>query len=125
MDTQDELQHLGRRLRLWRQEHSAPTPIPADIWSGAAQLAVVLGVGPVAKTLRLDYSRLKKLRAQRDVAGAALRPAARFVEFCPMPMDGLGQCFLEVESAAGAKMRIQLENPQCCSLSALIRDFVA
>lgn len=126
MDRQNELNQLGLRLRSWRRDHSAPTPIPSEIWRHAAELANVMSVATVAKALRLDYARLKKLSMGEGGSGSpALRHTPTFVELRPMVMDGIGQCVVEVESARGSRMRIQMENPQGSSLAALIRDFVA
>lgn len=126
MDRQDELNQLGLRLKSWRRDHSAPTPIPAEIWRHAAELASAMSVSTVAKTLRLDYSRLKKLaRGEDDSTAPTFRPSPAFVELRPMLMDGIGQCVVEVESSRGSRMRIQMENPHCSNLAALIRDFVA
>ena len=126
MDRRTELNQLGLRLKSWRRDHSAPTPIPAEIWRHAAELARVMSVATVAKALRLDYARLKKLSmGEVDSISPALLPAPTFVELRPMVMDGIGQCVVEVESSRGSRMRIQMENPQCSNLAALIRDFVA
>jgi hypothetical protein len=125
MDRQNELNQLALRLKSWRRDHSAPTPIPPEIWRHAAELASVMSVATVAKTLRLDYSRLKRFSLDEGGFSSALRPAPTFVELRPMVMDGIGQCVVEVESARGSRMKIKMENPQCSNLAALIRDFVA
>lgn len=126
MDRQTELAQLGLRLKSWRREHSAPTPIPADIWRHAAELANVMSVATVAKSLRLDSSRLKRLiMSEGHSITSVLRPAPTFVELRPMLGDGMGQCVVEVESSRGSRMRIQMENPQCANLASLIRDFVS
>ena len=125
MDRQNELNQLGLRLRSWRRDHSAPTPIPSEIWCHAAELARALGVATVAKALRIDYSRLKKLSLEGGSSPVLRTAPPTFVELRPMVMDGIGQCVVEVESSRGSRMRIQMENPQCSNLAALIRDFVA
>lgn len=126
---QNTLNRLGQRLESWRQCHSAPTPIPSEIWRKAAELASQLGFTTVSKVLRLDYSRLKKFSiGQPGSAGpTSWGPASSptFVELRPMAMEGLGKCVVEVESSRGSRMRIQMESPQCSSLVALIREFVA
>lgn len=75
----DALNRLGVRLESWRSENSAPTPIPTDIWKRASELAGDLGVGRVAKALRLDYSRLKKL-----ASGSTATPLERSVLARPL-----------------------------------------
>ena len=122
----DALNRLGVRLESWRSEYSAPTPIPTDIWKRAAELAGELGVGRVAKALRLDYSRLKKLSAG-DTATPLERSAAKqpaFVELRPLPPETAGRCVIEIESPRGARMRLQMDSAQSSSLAALVREFV-
>ena len=128
---QNALNRLEQRLNLWRQCNSAPTPIPSEIWRKAGELASQLGVASVSKALRLDYSRLKKLSlgelgsARPTALGPSSGRLPTFVELQPIAMDGMGKCVVEVESSRGARMRIQMESPQCSSLVALIREFVA
>ena len=122
----DALNRLGARLESWRSEYSAPTPIPTEIWTRAAELAGELGVGRVAKALRLDYSRLKKLSAG-DTATPLERSAAKqpaFVELRPFPPETAGRCVIEIESPRGARMRLQMDSAQSSSLAALVREFV-
>lgn len=84
MDRQHELDELGLRLNHWRRGHSAPSPIPVEIWRGAAELARVMGVATVAKALRLDYARLKRLSLDEVAESPAVRSAPTFVELRPM-----------------------------------------
>ena len=118
----DALNRLGVRLESWRSEYSAPTPIPADIWKRAGELAGELGVGRVAKALRLDYSRLKKLSSGDCAAPAVEQPS--FVELRPFLPETAGRCVIEIESPRGARMRLQMDSAQSSSLIALVREFV-
>ena len=51
---QREMARLETALAEWRATNQRPTPIPANIWSGAAKLTEQLGVSEVAQVLRLD-----------------------------------------------------------------------
>jgi hypothetical protein len=46
-----------------------------------------------------------------------------FVEVRSAPTCSVGKCVIEIESPRGARMRIQMESPQCSSLVTLIREF--
>ena len=122
----DALNRLGVRLESWRSEYSAPTPIPADIWKRASELAGLLGVARVAKALRLDYSRLKKL-SSGDSATPPEPPSVErssFVELRSFLPETAGRCVIEIESPRGARMRLQMDSAQSSSLVALVREFV-
>lgn len=122
----DALNRLGVRLESWRSEYSAPTPIPTDIWKRAGELAGELGVARVAKALRLDYSRLKKLSAgdtATPLESSTAEPPA-FVELRPFSPEIAGRCVIEIESPRGARMRLQMDSAQSSSLVALVREFV-
>jgi hypothetical protein len=116
------LTQLSYQLETWRKSNSAPTPIPPQLWSEAAALAGRLGVGKVSKALRLEYGRLKQL-AHGDNEPQRLQ--ATFVELLPLSAHSLGDCAVEVKSAHGARMRIQIQNATTSSLASLIREFVA
>jgi hypothetical protein len=44
-DHRRELTCLGNLLGEWRAKHHRPTPIPDDVWSGAAELSKQLASG--------------------------------------------------------------------------------
>ena len=117
------LKKLASELSRWRNENPSNRPLPASIWSSAADVARRIGVGPVAKALRLDHSKLKQLTFSSVNQPPVL--AATFVELLPLASHVLGDCALEVESPQGARMRIQLQNTTSSGLAGLIREFVA
>ena len=100
------------------------------------KMAGVYGLHRTARALRLDYYALKKRVNQEEVAkdGVAMRPAARaraagaraavappFLELVPALVAG--ECVMEWESAAGAKMRVHLKGVASPDLAALGRSF--
>src|ERR1017187_6401778 len=121
-DHERALDQLGRRLEEWRRSNAAPTPIPSEIWVKAAELATRVGLAKVSKALRLDYSNLKK-RVDRVSSNRQVPPT--FVELLSPMAGGLGECALEVESAHGARMRVQINCPTPAGLACLLREFVA
>ena len=103
-----DLNHLRDQLDRWRQAPSA-TRLPAALWTSAATLATTHGVGQVARTLRLDYNKLKRQVPQAPAPSVPIATPS-FVEL--RPRDGLPQaaavCRIELSDPAGAKMTVDL-----------------
>jgi len=117
------LKRLARELDVWRSENSTTRPLPAHIWSEAAQVAQRAGVGPVSRALRLDYSKLRSLTLKGPSRCPV--PATTFVELLPLASYALGDCAIEVESPRGPRLRIQIQNATSSGLASLIRELVA
>ena len=118
MGLERALEHLERRLSEWRESHGAPTRIPQKIWGRAAELAAQLGLGRVAKTLRLDYSTLKRRAGDQSVMVAR---AATFVEVVTPAASQ--QCILKVRSPRGSQLRLEWSNPAPGAIAAILREF--
>ncbi len=103
-----DLNQLRHQLDRWRQSQSGATRLPQAVWTAAATLALAQGVGPVARTLRLDYNKLKR-QVPPPAQAVPLAPTS-FVEL--RPREWLSQvataCRIEVSDAAGAKMTLEL-----------------
>ena len=103
-----DLNQLRHQLNRWRQSQSGATRLPQALWTSAATLALTHGVGPVARTLRLDYTKLKR-QVPPPAQAAPVAPAS-FVEL--RPREWLPQvaaaCRIEVSDPAGAKMTLEL-----------------
>ncbi len=76
-----DLKQLRHQLDRWRQCQSGTIRLPQALWTSAATLALTHGVGPVTRTLRLDYTKLKRQVAAR--AGALPLAPVSFVEVQP------------------------------------------
>ena len=121
------MENARRRFERWRRTRKARTRIPESLWAAAVKLADAYGVYRTAKTLRLDYYALKKRLREKS---SSLRPAktgqpasgATFVELASPLRTGLAECTLELEDAAGAKMRIQVKGIEARELAALSRS---
>lgn len=102
-----EVEQARQQLEQWRSTHRPRCRIPAILWARAAELARQHGLGPTARALRLDYTRLKQLvqSASRDPEPAEL-PA--FVELISPPATRIPVCVVELEGARG-RMRIQMK----------------
>ena len=121
------LEAIRRRFERWRQTREGRSRIPEVLWAWAVKAAGRYGLNPTARALGLDYKSL-----QRHVAAACAsdgpvgnaRPGreapSTFVELAPpVVSSGLAECLLEVENAAGAKMRIHLQGVAVADLTAL------
>jgi hypothetical protein len=56
----EEFLELRHRLSEWRKDHSRRTPLPADIWTAAVELARRHGLYRTAHSLPIDYVNLRK-----------------------------------------------------------------
>src|SRR5688572_12540744 len=78
------IEEVRGRLDLWREGRKAGQPMPEELWSAAVELAARHGVFAVARSLGLEFSKLKKLleeRHQKPVRVSRGGKNAGFVEF--------------------------------------------
>ncbi len=122
-----ELEQVRQELEQWRSTQAHRSPIPEALWGAAAKLARQHGVQLPARTLRLDYARLKarvKPQARRKSAvrsSSALRRAApAFIELLA-PRPGSSQaCRVELEGPRG-RMRVEFKGIATAEWVALSR----
>ena len=121
-----ELESTRRRFEQWRLSCEVRTRIPDWLWSAAVKMAGRYGICQTAKALRLGYYSLKE-RLEKETAAAAscsaATSAATFLELTVPARAGSGECVLEWEHAAGAKMRVHLKGAEIPDLIALSRSF--
>lgn len=113
-----------RRFERWRRTRKSHSRIPEALWTSAVKLAGAYGLCRTARTLRLDYSSLKKRissAAPHDSSGQ--ETATAFVELVPPQRACLPECIVELEDPGGAKMRIHLKGAEGPDLTALSRSF--
>lgn len=103
-----DLNHLRHQLDRWRQSPSA-TRLPAALWASAATLATTHGVGQVARTLRLDYNKLKRQVPQAPAPSVPIATPS-FVQLHPSQWlpQAAAVCRIELSDPAGAKMTVDL-----------------
>jgi hypothetical protein len=119
------LSQLRRRIERWRRTRAKRSPMPADLWMAATELARELGAYRVARELGVGYGSLtERLGAERkngapatdsfvELDGASLfsaRPAAVRSE-------------VELSDANGTKMVIRLGADQAVDVAALLAAF--
>ncbi len=121
-----EIARLGKALGKWRAVNSRPTPIPSEIWSGAATMARLHGVGLVARTLRLDRGKLKKLAEKNAIVKTDPSSSPTFVELKAPPVKPRSHslsCAVEVRSVGGGVMRAQLDGLSAAELGVVFQAF--
>ena len=120
------LEGVRRRFEDWRRSRKGLSHIPGPLWAAAVKAAGTSGISRTAQTLRVNYKALKK-RVEQQAAAASIaseeNAGASFLELTPPMRVGSCQCTLELESAAGAKMRVHLQGVETPDLAALVRSF--
>ena len=125
-DPSREVESVQRRFEQWRRTHRSRSRIPDALWAAAVKLVGSCGLHRTSRALRLDYCSLKE-RVERQSSVVAdpgnhfSVPA--FLELSPPCPSGLGECTMELEDTAGAKMRICLKGFAMPDLAALSRSF--
>lgn len=122
-----DLEQLRRRFEEARSTKKLRARLPEPLWAAAAELAKRYGVHPTARALRLDYMGLRK-RVENQAAPKRKRAAAappNFMEFVAPGAQAVTNCTMEVESAQGGKLRLELKAVATTELANLIRAFVS
>jgi hypothetical protein len=103
----------------WRDTTPVGARIPEALWARAVELASTHGVGRVARTLRLDYARLKR-RMRGESAVPAPAPPACVELTLDLPATGSG-CVLALSDTRGRSLRIEWTRPLASEVAAVAR----
>ena len=118
-------------VRALATTHKARSRIPDSLWTAAVKMAGTYGLHRTARALRVEYYSLKKRveqpRLRRSRGRHESRPDGHircphlpnWPRTCQRPCD----CMLELEDAAGSKMRVHLKAAAPPDLAALCRSF--
>jgi hypothetical protein len=119
------LKAVRQRFEQWRRTCKKRSRIPDPLWTAAVKMAARFGVHRTARALPVEYYSLKKRVEQHATVAARSEPgpAASFVELPPLMAAEACDCTVELEDAAGAKMRIHLKARVPPDLAALSRSF--
>lgn len=120
------LDEVRARLERWRERHGGPgTRIPEELWSEAARVAVVAGIGATARALRLNEGRLAKRMVCAERSSSASEEPARsvFVELDPSGVCSSGRTLLVLEREGGERLRIEVTGATTVDVIALMRTF--
>jgi hypothetical protein len=132
----EDVEQARRRFAEFRQAHAVRSRLPEELWATAAKLARRDGITATARVLGVDRPSLQKWtdrlqpRAstksrkspRRHPLGESAAPA--FVELLAASTTATS-CVVEVESAGGGKLRLDLKTIATSQLAELIRAFAA
>ena len=112
------LTQLRGRIERWRFRRAKRSPMPAELWRAATELAQELGVYRVARELRVGYGSLKD---RLDVAGERGGRATRgFVEIDGPALLAAAAASVELSDPSGLKVAIRLAAGQAVDWAALV-----
>jgi hypothetical protein len=121
------LTELRRRIERWRWRRAKRSPMPAELWTAATELARELGAYRVAREAGVGYP---SLRARLGDAAEKGRPRAdAFVEidtgalFASPPATVRGE--VELSDASGMKVVIRLGAGESVDLAGVLGAFRA
>ena len=114
-----EMEQARQQLEAWRGTQRPRCRIPDSLWARAAGLASQHGLYLTARTLRLDYMRLKK-RVQSASPNGKVAELSTFVELMAPAAVRIPECVVELEGA-GRRMRIQMKGMGVAELVGLSR----
>ena len=114
-----DMEQARQELEAWRSAHRLRCHIPENMWKRVAELASKHGLYLTSRTLRVDYTRLKKLvRPTSPERKTAELP--RLIELMAPTVAGIAECVVELEGA-GRRMRIQMKGMGVAELVGLSR----
>ena len=113
------LSRLGQRFAAWRKTRVSGERIPETLWNSAAKMAAEHGLNRTARVLKLDYYSLKK----RLDGASELATSSTFVELPSSSLSFASECVIELEDAAGSRMRVHLKGQNLPDVLALSRSF--
>ena len=133
----EDVEQARRRFAEFRQGHAVRSRLPEELWATAAKLARRDGITATARVLGVDRPSLQKWtdrleprastkppksRGRRPLDGSA---APAFVELLTASTGTATSCVVEVESAHGGKLRLELKAIGTSELAELMRTFAA
>ena len=116
-----DLHRLQQQLFAWRRNQTGPARLPERLWHAATELARSRGPSTVARTLRLDYY---KLRARLTSTPADGEATPTFVEV-KVPATARGaarESVVELDDGTGARMTLRVRG-DAATLVALAESF--
>lgn len=116
--TTSDLHRLQKQVYAWRRRQTGRVRLPEGLWRAATELARSEGPSRVARTLRLDYYKLRERVAPRSPAvvvtssggaeASSVRCRPEFVEvkLAQVPEVGGGESVVELCEGGAARMTL-------------------
>ena len=125
------LEGVEKRFQQWRDGHEGRVRIPDELWSAAAAAARVHGLHSTARRLHLEYRKLKGFTGSPALPRRKASPAVKAVaktapQFVELRSAAIGQprCTVELQNAAGATLRIEVQGGDLSALSGITQAFM-
>jgi hypothetical protein len=122
-----KMEQARQQLERWRRTRPHRSRIPEPLWAVAVELARQHGLYATARTLRLDYTRLKaRLKSARRACGVSSEPTSSpteppaFVELIGPGPPSFPESVVELEGPCGRR-RIELKGIAAADLVTLSR----
>ena len=119
----ESITDLRAQLEEFRATHPHRTRLPESVWQSATELARCHGLYVVARSLRLDYSTLKK---RVNGSTPPCRPrwkksSPQFVELVGAARASVDEYVIEFASARGAQLRVHCKTTTPPDWAALLQ----
>jgi hypothetical protein len=115
------LKRLQHQLLAWRRDRSGRPRLPEAVWRAATELARTAGPGRVARTLRLDYYKLRA-RLARTTSPADTSPPFVELQVAGPSAPGPGEAYVELADGTGARLILRVRD-DAATLVALAQSF--
>jgi hypothetical protein len=109
-----DLERVRRRLQDWRGSHKRGVAFAPKLWSAVGRVARRHGAYVTARTLGLDYNKVKGMTCgvNSRVPGKATRPSTpepmKFIELTgALPVSPSG-CRLSLQNANGQRLQLEM-----------------
>jgi hypothetical protein len=113
------LDHVRDRLERWRRAEGRGRAIPEEIWRSAAGLARQHGLSYIARSLGLNFYRLRSRLAAESKDVETVSAAPVFIDLGVNGRGGPSGCEIELAAADGARMTVRMSGPEPGALAAL------
>lgn len=134
MDAERITRALRRRLERWRTMRRGKC-IPEAIWADAVELALQQGIFQTARALGLNYGSLKRRVESLELGSALAAPVSptagksqeplSFVELVAPLSSSVTGCTLEMQTARGARLRVEMGSVTPQGLAMILRELAS
>ena len=121
---QSQMKKVQQQFENWRKNRrSKRSPIPEYLWESAVGLHGEYSIYEIAKTLRLDYSKLKCKILNVPKKMTESTPA--FIQLdIPGPQPGQNEWSIEMENMDGTKMKISGACSEMPDIALICQNFL-
>jgi len=105
----ETLEGLSLEFEKWRKNKRGKKHIPDHLWESVAALPAEYSINEIAKTLRLDWNKVKELRSDVVPESGSDRKEL-FIEVSPAIANSVSEVVFE--RADGCRMRVEVSPGQ-------------